>query len=172
MEEGLGFVVHFMLNCLELLEQGNAEFEVFGDEFAEIEQFGGFGKESGWELGQKVGIIVKDQRAGADLILGIDLIVRTVVCKIILSVFIGERPLELGFLVRTIKRLLRSIVHRFLGEISSRRVVIVVVVPYCIAGDWTGGALLLQMRWLLAVRLWFVTWMVWLQTGVWLHFAF
>jgi hypothetical protein len=46
-EEGLGFVVHFILNFLELLEQYRAEFEVFSDEFVEIEQFGGFGKESG-----------------------------------------------------------------------------------------------------------------------------
>ncbi len=36
-----------MFNCLELLKQGSAEFEVFGDEFVEIEQFGGFRKESG-----------------------------------------------------------------------------------------------------------------------------
>lgn len=145
LEEGLGFVVHFILNFLELLEQYRAEFEVFSDKFVEIEQFGGFGKESGWELGQKVGIIiqhqragelgqkvgivVKDQRAGADFILGIDLILRTVVYKIVLFVFIGERPLELGFLVRTVKGFLRSIIHRFMGEISSRRVVIVVVVP-------------------------------------------
>jgi hypothetical protein len=36
-----------LFDCLELLEQGSAKFEVFGDEFVEIEQFGGFGKEGG-----------------------------------------------------------------------------------------------------------------------------
>jgi hypothetical protein len=88
-------------------------------------------------LGQNVGIIVKYQMARADLILGIDLIFPTVVYKIVLFVFIRERPLELGFLVRTVKEFLGSIIHWFLGKISSRRVVIVVVVPCRIARDWT-----------------------------------
>jgi hypothetical protein len=88
-------------------------------------------------LGQNVGIIVKYQRTGAYIILRIELILRTVVYKIVLFVFIRERPLELGFLVRTVKEFLGSIIHWFLGKISSRRVVIVVVVPCRIARDWT-----------------------------------
>jgi hypothetical protein len=123
-------------------------------------------------LGQNVGIIVKYQRARAYIILRIELILRTVVYKIVLFVFIRERPLKLGFLVRTVKQFLGSIIHRFLGKITSRRVVIVVVVPCCIAWDWTQGALFLQMPQLLTVRLWPVTRMVWLETDMWLHFAY
>ncbi len=53
----------------------------------------------------------------------------------------------------------------------SRRVVVVVVVAHGIAGDWTGGAILLQMRWLSMVRVGLVMNGVWLEADVGLHFA-
>ncbi len=45
MENGLGLVVFVLLDCVQLLEEVIAEFEVFGDEFGEVQQFAGVGKE-------------------------------------------------------------------------------------------------------------------------------
>ncbi len=93
------------------------------------------------------------------------------VSKIIFHVFVGKRPLEFGFFMRAVKRLLRTVIHSFLGYMISRRVVVVVVVARGIARDWTGGAILLQMRWLSMVRMGLVMSGVWLEADVGLHFA-
>ena len=45
LEDGLGLVVFVLLDFVQLLAEGGAEFEVFGDEFGEVQQLGGVGKE-------------------------------------------------------------------------------------------------------------------------------
>jgi hypothetical protein len=93
------------------------------------------------------------------------------VSKIIFHVFVGKRPLEFGFFMRAVKRFFCAVIHCFLWYMISRRVVVVVVVAHGIAGDWTGGAILLQMRWLSMVRVGLVMNGVWLEADVGLHFA-
>ncbi len=44
-EDSLGLVVFVLLDCVQLLEEGGAEFEVFGDEFGEVQQFAGVREE-------------------------------------------------------------------------------------------------------------------------------
>jgi hypothetical protein len=58
LEDGLGLVVFVLLDFVQLLEEGGAEFEVFGDEFGEVQQLGGVGKERWWELSENFGTVV------------------------------------------------------------------------------------------------------------------